>query len=172
MAMAMQFDQATEDLIFSIPELQPVPYSAKEAVTESAEKAKTKVEGVVAFADWLEKNFPDIYKAAMQSRPDLLMPEFAMAGLAGLGDATSETPSTDWGKAFSDFVNQVLGPLAGAYQQKKLIDLNIKRAEQGLPPINAEQMAPTVNVGIAPSLQTGLLIAGAVVLGVLLLRKR
>jgi len=38
--------------------------------------------------------------------------------------------------------------------QSKLLDINVQRARQGLPPLNAAAYAPGVNVGLNPATQT------------------
>jgi hypothetical protein len=171
MALAMQFDQSTQDLIFfrgyTAP---PSPFTVQEAIAQSATKAVDKVQAVSQLASWFQKNYPDLYTRIMNDQPGLLMPDMAMAGLSGLRglgqDQTASTtdtttpPSTDWGQTLSSFVSQVLGPLASAYQQKQIIDVNIKRAEQGLQPLDVSQIAPTVNVGVSPQVQQMGIIAG------------
>lgn len=148
-----QFD-VTDQLMFGADDYFPRAQAAAQAqaiVTKSGEKAKTKVDAIVEFADWLKTSNPDVYEAVMRSRPDILLPEFAMAGLGGLSDvATDTTPSTDWGKLASDF----LTPLFGVYTQKSLLDINIKRAEQGLPPLtDTSALAPSVNVNLPATTQ-------------------
>lgn len=150
-----QFD-VTDQLMFGaddyFPRAQQIAQT-QAVVTKSGEKAKAKVDAIVEFADWLKAYNPAIYEAVMQSRPDILMPEFAMAGLGGLSDTVSPAdtaPTTDWGKMASDF----LGPLVGVYSQKQLIDVNVKRAEQGLPPLtDTSAFSPTVNVNLPTATQ-------------------
>lgn len=58
--------------------------------------------------------------------------------------------------------------LAPAYlqfqNQKKIMSMQLKRAEQGLPPLNVEQLAPTVRVqaGLSPDIKKMLLPALAI----------
>lgn len=151
-----QFD-VTDQLMFGADDYFPRAQQIAQnqvAVKKSGEKAKIKVDAIVAFADWLKVSNPDIYEAVMQSRPDILMPEFAIAGLGGLSDVAQPTtdtiPITDWGKTTIDF----LSPLIGVYSQKQLIDVNVKRAEQGLPPLtDTSAFAPTINVNLPTSAQ-------------------
>lgn len=61
--------------------------------------------------------------------------------------------------------------------QSKLLDVNMQRARQGLPPIDAGAYSPSVNVGVAPAtmkkIQLGLgLGAAAIIAAVLARRKR
>jgi len=147
-----QFD-VTDQLMFGaddyFPRAQQIAQS-QAVVSKSGEKAKAKVDAIVEFADWLKSYNPAVYEAVMQSRPDIFMPEFAMSGLGGLSETSTDTPSTDWGKLASD----ILSPLVGVYSQKQLIDVNIMRAEQGLPPLSdTTAFAPTVNVNLPTSTQ-------------------
>lgn len=171
---ASNFDPATDELIFGGGGTSAIPFSVDETIKESAQNAKVKADAVAEFSSWLEKNFPDVFKAVMQSRPDLLVPEFALAGLAGLSAedaASTPSPLSDWAKALSE----ILAPISGAYAQKQCIDVNIKRAEMGLPPIDCANMtAPTVNVGVTPEVKQMGMIAALAFAGVLflMLRKR
>lgn len=72
---------------------------------------------------------------------------------------------TQWGSKVFD--------LAGKYlqydSQRQIVALNIKRAEQGLAPIDSGALAPQVNVGLSKNVQTlayvavgGLVVAGLV----------
>lgn len=75
----------------------------------------------------------------------------ARIGFAGLGQTETAEPSlvTEWGNNFFDLAKQYF-QLEG---QRDIIKLNIARAEQGLPPISAESVAPQVNVGLSPETQ-------------------
>lgn len=84
--------------------------------------------------------------------------------LNGLGAATDELDLSDmslWEK------------IATAYNSQRVFDLNLERAQRGLPPIATNLAAPTVNVGLNAQTQQTLFIAVAAI-GVLFLlgRKR
>jgi hypothetical protein len=64
-----------------------------------------------------------------------------------------------------------LSALTGIYQQKQLIDINVERAKQGLPPISAANIAPTVNVGLPADQLQLLTMFGVGVLAYLFLKK-
>lgn len=169
--------------IFKWPHSFPVYDVNTNVVLEtvkSGEKAKAKINGVVNFMSWMQRKHPAIYSRVMQSRPDLAIPELALRGLGGLHDTQQQmidaqnagmdvtlgdtsAPSTSWGK---DLLN-LITPFAGIYQQKKLFDLNIKRAENGLPPLDSA--APTVNVGVTRGVMTAGTVAGLAVVGMVLL---
>lgn len=57
-------------------------------------------------------------------------------------------------------------------QQRKLLDLQIERARQGLPPLDVSRYTgAAVQVGIAPQTQNLLMLGGVALLAVLLLRR-
>lgn len=63
---------------------------------------------------------------------------------------------------------QVVLPL---YQQQQLLQLNVKRAEQGLPPIKPEDYAAGVNVGVSSETQKMIYILVGAVLAYLLIKE-
>lgn len=90
----------------------------------------------------------------------------------GQTDMTSATDtlstSTDWNQ-----INQVIQSLGTALTTYQLAQINLSRAQQGLPPITGAQVAPTVNVGVAPQTLTWLLVGGVALVAVLAMgRKR
>lgn len=160
----------------SIIFLKPQPAAV---MAQSGEKVKTKTEAVISFGEWLRTKYPDVYRGVIQSRPDLLIPEFAVAGLSGVNEDIQE-PTSDWGKTIQSVIEKMVSPLVGVYQQKQVIDLNIKRAEMGLPPIDASIAAPTVQVTLPQAQQQQIaemgkyLVMGVLGIGALILvtRKR
>lgn len=150
----------------------PQPTTATEAILETATtpapsaapdqvETKAQAQGIVSFEQWLKERYPDVYQGVITSRPDIFIPEFALSGmrgrrgLRGLGEDTGTTsPTTDWGKLVSDLISGVTNalPTIAQYQgQRDLIQLNIARAEKGLPMISGGEIAPQVNVGVAPN---------------------
>lgn len=86
--------------------------------------------------------------------------------VSGLGQDTTETEST---------ITQITDALSNAaeaylqYQlQKDALELNLARAEQGLPPINTADYSPGVNVGLSPETRQLLIIGGVALIGVFL----
>ena len=84
--------------------------------------------------------------------------------------ASQSSAVTEWGKTVAD----LLGKYLVYDQQKKIIDLNIKRAEQGLPPVDSSMYGAGVNVGLSPQVQKLAMFAvgGLVVVGLLNSMKR
>jgi MYXO-CTERM domain-containing protein len=164
------YESATEqnDPIFTWSQYFPEYDSqTQQVVAASGQKVKAAIDGVVNFMSWLETNFPEQHAAVLQSRPELALPEFAMAGLAGLGqgETPAAEPTTDWGKQLTS----ILSPLLNVWQQRELVKVNIKRAEQGLSPLDTGAIAPTVNVGVSPEVRQAGIIGGLALLGVALL---
>lgn len=72
------------------------------------------------------------------------------------GSVTTDEPQTDWGRRLSEIFTGVVS----AYQTKQLYDLNIRRAEMGLPPIDASALAPQVRVGLSNDMRNLLVYGG------------
>ena len=89
------------------------------------------------FVKWVQKHDPIIYRAALK--------RMAMRG-RGLGDMGA----IDWGGIFSNIgtvaqeVVKVAPDIYAAKQQKELMDMQMKRAERGLPPANIEDYTPVI----------------------------
>jgi hypothetical protein len=72
---------------------------------------------------------------------------------------------TEPGESWIDTLQRLLPVVAATYQQKQILDIQVERARQGLPPLNANQVAAGVNVGIDPQTQKMLMIFGGLALG-------
>lgn len=126
--------------------------------------------GLPGFAAWLRLRAPHLYKTARPS-------------LAGLGFAAPTTPggaaTAATGQSTMDKLREMLLAASQVYltreqvkAQQKVIDAQILRAQQGLPPldINMAQMGiqPQVGVGVSSDTQKfiliGLGLAGAIYL--------
>lgn len=117
---------------------------------------------VAQFTDWLKREAPEAHAKITEKRPDLLevrsvlmgiSPRASGGGLSGMG----ETPLDDGQGPVSTWGTQILDLAKGwmTYDmQRDLFKLNIARAEQGLPPISGSTLAPQVNVGVSPQLQS------------------
>ena len=139
---------------------------------------------VYQFSNWLQQKLPDVYSQILANAPNLLnagdvvlsgkMGSTAVnrPGMSGLGQMDFETgipnePAssgssgsltaqvTEWGKMIADFGKTYLTYDA----QKKLLNANIKRAEQGLPPLDASAYGVGVNVGLTPQTQNLVIMA-------------
>lgn len=73
--------------------------------------------------------------------------------MAALADATGATPtgSATTGSSWADMFKQAVPALISARYQDKVMKTNLKRAQQGLAPLNVEDFQPGVKVGLDPS---------------------
>jgi hypothetical protein len=69
------------------------------------------------------------------------------------------------GESWADTLQRLLPVLAATYQQKQLLQVQVDRARQGLPPLDMSQYGAGVNVGVSPEVQRMLWIGGVVVAG-------
>jgi hypothetical protein len=154
-----------------------LPDAVARAAAENPDKAQH-ITSVWQFAEWLKTSSPQIYDIVSRRKPELLDAPQAVAsgklgamqwgpgGIGGLGQAAESGEQgviTQWGSQLLD--------LAKGYMvydaQKDLMRTNISRAERGLPPIDPGVIAPQVQVGVAPNVQTLMYVAlaGLVVVG-------
>lgn len=149
---------------------------------------------VKQFATWLQAKHPDIYAKAQpmvagyqptaqqQAKYRAAQAKYAAyKGLSGLGADTlpsinapqspTVTPdaTTGWLNSLTNAIQQILPVAAATYSQKQLIDLNIARANAGLPPVDSSAVSPQVNVGVSSQVgsMANTLIYGALGLGAL-----
>lgn len=71
------------------------------------------------------------------------------------------------GETWTDTLKRSLPIIAATYQQKQILDVQMDRAKQGLPPLDASQYGVGVNVGLSPEVMKmvmlGLVGIGAVI---------
>lgn len=84
-------------------------------------------------------------------------------GISSLVD-DAQGPNESWMTALA----RLLPAVAATYQQKQILDIQVQRAQQGLPPLNASQYAAGFQVGLSDDTRN-LLIMGAIGLGAVLL---
>jgi hypothetical protein len=82
------------------------------------------------------------------------------------GTATPGTPST------TPWYAAPIAAITGVYQAKQLMDINAQRAVQGLPPVDASALAPTVNVGLPPAQMQQIMMLGGAALLIFFLMSR
>ncbi len=94
------------------------------------------------FLSWLRRSNPAVYAGAKR-RADAAM---------GLGAADT---SINWWDSFISGAKELVPVIVQARSQKNILDVQLRRAEQGLSPLNTSQIAPTVQVqaGISPELK-------------------
>ena len=74
----------------------------------------------------------------------------------------------DWVSA----VSRAMSTVAMADYQRRLLNVQLERARQGLPPLAASEYGVGVSVGIDPATRNMLLIGGVALVAVLLLARR
>lgn len=134
-------------------------------------------EGAVnQFAAWLKGVNPNAYNAVARANPSLFDGQRAVRSgslsgmgfviaddseLVGAGVPQSTSPITQWGNQLLDLAKGYM-----AYDmQRDLLQVNLARAEKGLPPISSSSLAPTLNMGISPDVQRlGFIAVGGLVL--------
>jgi hypothetical protein len=132
--------------------------------------------GPVGFVKWLKVAQPPIYRAVAA--------RFAARGVSGLGlDAPTADPvvaaaaKPGIGQQILDTVKDLVQVGLPLYQQNKLFDLQLKRAQAGLAPLDTAALADAsaLRVGVdSGTRNTGLIIAGvaaAALLGFALLKR-
>lgn len=75
-----------------------------------------------------------------------------------------QQPGESWATAAA----RLLPILAATEQQRQLLQVQVSRAQQGLPPLNMSQYAAGVQVGMSSDLKNMLMIGGAIALGIML----
>lgn len=74
------------------------------------------------------------------------------------------------GESWVDTLSRLLPALAATYQQKQILAVQVERAKQGLPPLDANQIAAGVNVGVSGDTQRFAgYVVGAVIAAALLI---
>lgn len=137
--------------------------------------------GSRGFFSWLARAQPRVYSATMT--------RLGRPGLSGLGliDTTSAVgvavSSEPMQKSTADKIKDVVMGISQAYltarqleAQRKVMDMQLKRAEQGLPPLNLNMAdygltGPQVSVGMSQDTKNLLMIGGAVLAAVYLVPK-
>ena len=130
------------------------------------------VPGAKGFLLYFKQAQPQIYAE--------LLKRLGSQSLSGLGDLVDTTPATPPSNTWSDTLSKLLTSASQVYiaknqldAQNKIIDTQLARAKQGLPPLNINPaqygITPTVSVGVAPGLQTMLLWGGLGIAGIFLI---
>jgi hypothetical protein len=72
------------------------------------------------------------------------------------------------GESWIDSVARLLPIIAATDQQRQLLQVQVDRARQGLPPLNVSQYSAGVQVGMSSDLKQLLMIGGAAALAIML----
>ena len=115
----------------------------------------TQAQARIQFADWMNRTYPDLWNAAIRAAEN---ESGNAAQLSGLGLTVPEAPT----QSFWEKVGGALTGLGTTYltlkNQRDAMEINLARAQQGLPPIDAASSAPVIRtqVDIDPALATKL----------------
>jgi len=114
-----------------------------------------RVNATKALMSDLKKNQPDFYElVVLNLKNKQLSKSMAMQGLGADDKAIEEEKSGFFNISAGDILAAVKDTANTVYaykKQKDLIDLNVKRADQGLAPIDSSAVAPTVKVDVGSS---------------------
>ncbi len=114
------------------------------------------------FLHWMKLNQPAVYAAATRSANE--------TATLGAADTTpAPTQGQGWWGNFIDAAKQLVPVIVQAKSQKDILDVQLTRARQGLPPLNTSQIAPTVQIqaGLTPALKRVLVPAMMIGVGLL-----
>jgi len=90
--------------------------------------------GAAGLLDWIKRAHPAAFAKLQQSRPDLVKVGGQLDGLGDMSSATSSLAQTA-----SQIANAVL-PFIQLNAQRKLLNTQVKRAAQGLPPLEVDNL--------------------------------
>lgn len=76
------------------------------------------------------------------------------------------------GESWIDAISRAMTTVAMADYQRRIINAQLERARQGLPPLQPSEYAPAINVGLSPQTRNLLIYGGIALAVVLLLRRR
>lgn len=107
----------------------------------------------VAFARWLKVRDPFMYRLAVKRHQIKRgMMHRNNSGLSGydsgdfLSEVVPEKEDQPWWKSLTSTIEQVAPAIATASLQRKLLKVQMARAEKGLPPLEASQYAPAIKI--------------------------
>jgi len=97
----------------------------------------------VQFADWLKQEHPMLFQRAI-----------AEASKSTLGQETTQQPTKSFWQKFTEAAAGLGTTYLSIKNQQDMMKLNMQRAQQGLPPIDAATAAPVVRtqVDVSPQL--------------------
>lgn len=124
---------------------------------EGCSMKKISTTGTRGFLEWMRANQPKIYAAFAKQ----LNTSSVVSGLGAVGDPIADSTTAATSQNWADSLQQLFMVASQAYltkeqlsAQRKLLDVQLARAQQGLAPldINMSQygIAPSVGVGMTP----------------------
>lgn len=76
------------------------------------------------------------------------------------------------GESWISAISRAMTTVAMADYQRRILNAQLERARQGLPPLQPSEYAPAINVGLSPQTRNLLIYGGIALVAVLLLRRR
>ena len=76
------------------------------------------------------------------------------------------------GEGWISAISRAMTTVAMADYQRRILNAQLERARQGLPPLQPSEYAPAINVGLSPQTRNLLIYGGLALVAVLLLRRR
>lgn len=138
------------------------------------------------YVQWVRDNSPAVYKRAMLQASDRTntglgaVPSLTRANLPYSAAIVPNQKS--WFSNFTDSIKQIAPALVQYKNQKKIMRMQLRRAEQGLPPLDTSALAPTIRIQpeLSPEMYDNMkryvipfgVGIGALLIGLLLSRKK
>jgi len=76
------------------------------------------------------------------------------------------------GEGWISAISRAMTTVAMADYQRRILNAQLERARQGLPPLQPSEYSPAINVGLSPQTRSLLIYGGLALVAVLLLRRR
>ena len=111
--------------------------SRRKSVLKRRKKRLTPTKAKRLYIKWMKDNEPFLYRVGIKKAQ---LKNQSLSGTMG---------AINWSGIFTNIGETVkqLAPAALQYkQQRKLLDVQVKRAEQGLPPLDVQDYAPAVRI--------------------------
>lgn len=114
------------------------------------------VQSRAQFLEWLKETHPNLFRGALKYAETWREGEADRQGnpgtISGLGQTQAGTvePTSFWGK-LSEGITALGTAYLGYKGQKNVLEMNLQRAQMGLPPIDPATGAPTVRTSVSLS---------------------
>lgn len=123
--------------------------------------------GYPGFFAWVKRAHPGLYSQAVARVPQAFAGMGAM-GLTAPGEPTAQSQGI--ASKLLDTIKNLATVALPIYTQKKVLDMQLKRADAGLPPLDTSQISDmtSVKVGVDEGTRnTGLMVVGGILAAIL-----
>lgn len=135
--------------------------------------------GTKGFFEWLKDKQPELYARVAQG---FQSPQNGVGDVAIAEDPATASSTTPMSSGVMSSISNLVNVAAQAYltksqmdAQKSLLDVQLQRAAQGLPPLNINPsqygLTPQIGVGLSPQTQSLVMWGGIALLAALVLPK-